>query len=506
MRVFLLLSLLAIPTVTQAAVQIVEVVWMGGVDSANHEWIELYNDGETIDVSDWALTDSANLEITLAGTIAAGERVVLERTSESSAPGSAFLVYTGALVNGGTVLTLTNSQGNVVDQVVGGDGWENIGGDNVSKATAQLLNGAWVTAIATPGSAVSQSDVQVSAVVESDSETDTSTTDDSVVVTNTVNSSSPTLAASSRSSSGEAIVLTLPDVTLQLEVQAPGYVHINEPVTYKATASDIGDTLLDSLQYVWNFGDGTTGVGSEVTHSYQYPGRYVVVLQAGYKRQQQMTRFEIDIVAPTLSLEQQGQMIELVNEGDREINLGDYALSGVVDFNFPEYSILLPGQTIILPVINPVQIGRSSMVMLHDQSGRVVARDVRLATQATADPLPTLPNIFSAVPLAPLAFAQTDVVSPEYSFDTNVNENSTRFGFASESRGADLDQVETNPFGIAVAEASTDITATSQVATLSDTAGALPDNWPLYTLVGVLLLGVLSVLLIPSKHAGDRVV
>jgi len=117
-----LLSLISLllPYSAQAAVSISEVAWMGSSASANHEWIELHNDGSAQDVSGWTLSDGVNLSIDLTGTISQNSYAVLERTSEDSAPGTAFLVYTGALVNTGATLRLTRSDGSLVDQVSGG--------------------------------------------------------------------------------------------------------------------------------------------------------------------------------------------------------------------------------------------------------------------------------------------------------------------------------------------------------------------------------------------------
>ena len=84
---------------------------MGSGTSANHEWIELYNSGEAVDVAGWVLSDGMNLSINLTGIISAGDYAVLERTSDDSAPGIAFLIYTGALVNTGATLTLQDSSG-----------------------------------------------------------------------------------------------------------------------------------------------------------------------------------------------------------------------------------------------------------------------------------------------------------------------------------------------------------------------------------------------------------
>ena len=67
-----------------------EVAWMGSVESANYEWIELHNDGEATDVSGWVLNDGMNLSIELSGNIPASQYVVLERSSDESAVGNAF--------------------------------------------------------------------------------------------------------------------------------------------------------------------------------------------------------------------------------------------------------------------------------------------------------------------------------------------------------------------------------------------------------------------------------
>ena len=94
-----------------------------------------------------------NLSINLTGVISPGAFAVLERTSDDSAPGSAFLIYTGALVNTGATLTLRDASGVIVDQVAGGENWQDIGGDNVTKETAQYTTAGWVTDVPTPGSA-----------------------------------------------------------------------------------------------------------------------------------------------------------------------------------------------------------------------------------------------------------------------------------------------------------------------------------------------------------------
>lgn len=150
--VFFMASL-AVPFSVDGAVLTNEIAWMGTNVSSNNEWLELFNNGSTsVSVNGWVLGDGASLVIPLSGTIGAWAYVVLERTDDSTVPGmTAFLTYTGALSNDGRTLTLYRADGGIEDQVVGGTGWKNIGGDNTTKFTAQRTATGWMTASPTPG-------------------------------------------------------------------------------------------------------------------------------------------------------------------------------------------------------------------------------------------------------------------------------------------------------------------------------------------------------------------
>lgn len=346
-----------LPTWAHAAVIFSEVAWMGAAESANYEWIELHNDGAAVDVTGWEVRDGMNLNIELAGVIPAGSYAVLERTSDDSAPGTAFLVYTGALVNTGATLSLVRNDGSIEDQVSGGEDWQNIGGDNVSKETAQYTSGGWVTAAATPGRGITAAEVEAAAAVPEEKKTTTHYT-----------SGGPLIKAEA----SEPVVLTLPDVTLQLAVKAQSVGYVHQPIKLSAEASGIGDTLIDSLQYEWNFGDGTVAAGKEVVHVYDYPGTYVVTVYGGYKRQEQVARFEVTILPIMLSLTTNaGEDVQVNNDSPYEIDISGYVVEGAREFTFPPRTILLPGQTITL---SHKKLGSSErMVAVYDTERAVVA-------------------------------------------------------------------------------------------------------------------------------------
>ncbi len=361
MRYFIVGLTLLLPASSQAAVIISEVAWMGSSASANHEWIELYNDGGAVDVSNWTLTDGMNLNITLSGTIPAQSYAVLERSSDASAPGTAFLIYTGALVNTGATMQLKRSDGGLEDQVAGGENWQSIGGDNVTKETAQHTTSGWVTGMATPG-----------AVNKGTSKDDTSEEEVEEEVEEQVeeNENDSNETPKLKVSSGEAVRLLLPDMTLKLAVGAQKLGYVNQSIFFKVTPSGVGDTLINSLSYEWNFGDGTTAVAKEPIHSYDYPGTYVVTVYGGYKRQEQVARHEITILPVSISLTSSDSGdLQVNNDSPYEIDISGYSVNGGKKFMFPARSVLLPNQTVTLPAD---KIGQASKAVVRDSAGVII--------------------------------------------------------------------------------------------------------------------------------------
>ena len=444
-RVVLVLFTGMFPTAVQAAVSISEVAWMGSAESANYEWIELHNDGAAIDVTGWHVNDGVNLDITLSGVIAADSYVVLERSSDASAPGSAFMIYTGALVNTGATLSLARVDGSLVDQVSGGEDWENIGGDNVTKETAQYTASGWVTAAATPGRGITTTEIQVAqAKSESASvrKTDGGPLAKPVEVTETK--------------------LVLPGITLELAISAPKTVYVNQDITFLSSASGIGDHLIDSLLYEWNFGDGSVSSGSETTHYFTHPGTYAVVLYASFKRQEQIARHTITVLPVALSLTTNSVGdLQINNDSPYELDLSGYRVVGAKEVLLPPRTILLPNQTITL---SKKRIGSTDMVLaVYDAQGESVA--LKLPKQLQTENEIELAYADSAVTFYP-------VIRDE------MPEKSTEFPLA---QSVEVSEVTTAP---------------SQ-----SPAGAAPraggESWPYYAFGALLVVGTFGVLVAP---------
>jgi len=368
----LLLLFFLLPGVSHAAVFFNEVAWMGNSTSANHEWIELYNDGSATAVDGWTLTDGRNLSVELAGTIPGNAYAVLERTSDDSASGAAFFIYTGALHNGGGTLRLENAAGQLVDLVNGGENWEQIGGDNTTKETAQYTQKGWITAAATPGR-----QNKTAATVTQTKPTTTAAADEAAEA----GESGTKTTRSKSSQSTETVRLILPDMTLALEIDAQAVGYVNQAIPFVSKATGIGDTMLSSLQYQWNFGDGTTAPAAKVNHAFAFPGTYVVTLHAEYKRQKQITRHDITILPVALSLTQNVRGdIQLNNDSPYEVDISGYTIQATEAFVFPQYSIILPNQTITLPR-QKIADTHPAMVAVYDTSKIQLAALVPVVTQ-----------------------------------------------------------------------------------------------------------------------------
>jgi hypothetical protein len=448
MRAAFLGLLCFLPGVTHAAVFISEVAWMGSSSSANHEWIELYNDGASVDVSGWTLTDGMNLSISLSGTIPAGVYAVLERSSDESASGAAFLVYTGALVNTGAQLQLKRSDGGLEDQIVGGENWVAIGGDNVTKETAQYTSSGWVTGTPTPG-AINKG----SKTTPPPSPPPPNTSGTSSNIATSPKPPSP----QTKGSSGEAVRLVLPPVTLKLTVDAQKIGYVNQPISFGVEASGIGRNLIGSLVYEWNFGDGTTAVAKNPTHTFAYPGTYAVVVYASYGRQKQLSRHDITIlpVDVTVTKNADGD-VQISNQSPYEIDISGYSVTAGKTFTFPKFSLLLPQQTITLP---KSRVGTKQATI----------RDAAGVSLSHATPKTTLPIVAAPIvrPLATAAIPKA--VAAEKAPESAVK-------------------------GIATSTLSTPVQDIIIGSSSGSASTQKSETWPYVALIGVIVIGLLGVI------------
>ncbi len=117
-----------------------EIAWMGTGASYNDEWVELLNNTEKeVDLDGWVLkAEDGSPEIGLSGTIPARGYFLLERTDDATVNDiDADFIYTGALGNSGEHLKLISPSGEIIDEVICGDGW--FAGDNDTKMSMERI-------------------------------------------------------------------------------------------------------------------------------------------------------------------------------------------------------------------------------------------------------------------------------------------------------------------------------------------------------------------------------
>jgi hypothetical protein len=116
---------------------------------------------------------------------------------------------------------------------------------------------------------------------------------------------------------------------------------------YKENGAEI---VVNNIE--WNFGDGTTEKGREVTHTFWYVGDYIVSAvghRSGFLREiQDEDRIVVHVVEASLEIAQVStNFIEIKNTGGELQDMSGYVLvSGNNHFTFPKNTFVLPKTTV----------------------------------------------------------------------------------------------------------------------------------------------------------------
>lgn len=317
-----------------------EVAWMGGINSSTDEWIEIYNDGSDVNLDGYIIeSESKKISIKLSGTISSKAYYLIERTDDNSVPNiSADLISTfgTGLSNAGDNLYLKNSGGQVVDSLVFAGGWP--AGDNTTKQTMQLTNGAWLTAEATPKKPPvgNQQNDQTSNLAKT-----SSTEADSSSSSNAIKGSGLSYVAPKNLSRflitfGEGQFSKIP---------------INVEVDYR---DDYGNKPAYGL-FRLNFGDGVEQdfkFNEPIVHTYEYAGDYKVTakfLESAWSMlPKKQTSVNISIADPLIEIDNTKAPILIVkNKSLKDLDLGNFSfISNGKIFNPPNDSIVFSGKEV----------------------------------------------------------------------------------------------------------------------------------------------------------------
>src|SRR3989344_17170 len=100
--------------------------------------------------------------------------------------------------------------------------------------------------------------------------------------------------------------------------------------------------------FVWNFGDGSEGVGDVVSHTYLYPGEYALMLNVSGPKDKAVSRANVKIINPDFAITHaSNERVEITNNTKNEASLfGRVLVAGGKIFAFPKDTIIKSGQKI----------------------------------------------------------------------------------------------------------------------------------------------------------------
>lgn len=366
------------PTVALADMRIIEIMYdLEGTDTGR-EWVEIQNTGATdIDMADWKFYEAnTNHRLTpqSSSVIApGGVAVIADNVTKFLADWPAFsgILFDSAfsLSNEGEALSLRDPSGTDRD-TVSYTSSQGATGDGMSLS---YTNGQWVATSPSPGSHGSASASTPSSTGTATSLSSTSPPIQSIGVS--ASHSSQSVA----NESGDMVVLSVSAGRDRL-----GFV--GTPLSFEAKVRTPTDLASVSVAHRWSMGDGMSKGGQFISHTYAYPGEYIVVLNSEYKGESAVARVRVRIVSPDVSLRRAtNEYIDIANDGMHELNLGGWIVeSGTNRFVIPQDTIVLPNASVRLPYTS-TRLRPSGDVVLRNPSSVVIAQ----MTAAPASPVLT---------------------------------------------------------------------------------------------------------------------
>ena len=176
-----------------------------------------------------------------------------------------------------------------------------------------------------------------------------SSSPNSITPNNSANSTQPTSSSnplnSSAHYSSQSVNSKKSEIITSLSAGRDRLGSVGSPLEFKA---ETNLSYRKNVQFRWNFGDGSEDYGEELTHTYEYPGDYIVVLNAITPEGRAIARTSVKIVAPQLDvIFANSQRIEVRNSTKQEISLFGSALwAHGKSFLFPQDTLIKPGQSI----------------------------------------------------------------------------------------------------------------------------------------------------------------
>ena len=355
--------------IARADVLINEIAWKGTPVASTHEWIELTNVGESVDISGWTIKDGINqLNIVIPDgtTISDGGFYVIKRSTSDISPFDFSTVFNGGLSDGGEKLILADSAGIIKQTLDFSSGWPDA--TMTSQNTMQWNGSSWISSTPTPGVVNPTSSFQNS----SNGSNSDSTND---AVTNVADASGGSSVASNE----------VQVSSIKTKIKTKNVAFINLPLTFEVKSYGKNGEELSFGKYFWNFGDGITEErfnNTNFTHTFHYAGEYLVSVEyfSNYysSTPDVFNKIKIKVVPVELSISRTGDaadfFVEISNNSTYDIDLSAWKLASLNKiFLFPKNTNILAKNKIILsPLVTSFTIEDKNNLKLYTPNDKII--------------------------------------------------------------------------------------------------------------------------------------
>ncbi len=353
-RFFIIFFVFFAPAFSLAQVVINEIMYDPTDADSSREWVEIYNSGaETVDISKWKFlenTSASNHGLTqIQGTTdlpAGGFAVIVIDSAKfltdfPTFSGNILKASFSSLNNTSATVIIKNADLTTQDQVT----YASSQGANGDGNSLQRTSSGWVSATPTPG----QTNATVSSIPETPADNTASTTTDTTTDTQP-SETTPTSSPSGMSAHSSYVSLSNSEQKVEFEISAGRnrLTTVGNNLVFRATATKAQNISEQNTFYYWSFGDGTIAIGKNVNHIYKFPGEYSVVVNANNSDRQAVSRIQVKVIVPDVSVGRVDSGTEITNNAKAEINLEGWQLvSPKKTFVFPTDTLIPASKKII---------------------------------------------------------------------------------------------------------------------------------------------------------------
>lgn len=326
------------PSVATSSVVISEFLYdVEGTDT-DKEFVELHNTGaEPVDLTKWKIFDGANHTLnappknggTGSITVPPGGYAVL--VNDAAVFASAYPSLAASIID--TVFSLPNTSGTISLINEAGATEDTVSytkdfGANGSGQSLHRIGTSWSALAPSPG-------------IRSDA---SPANDDTGEHTDTKTEEAATSTPSTQSSQ-QSTYIAPPATPLFADGGDDRTVIVGADTDFFGRAYNRKQEIIDQVRFAWNFGDGTTAEGAAISHHYEYPGKYAVVLTIVQNRSAASDFIVVEAEPAKLGfLVNSDGSVSIENHAGRDLNLSRWGIKSYSrTFVLPEDSVVLKG-------------------------------------------------------------------------------------------------------------------------------------------------------------------